>query len=110
MKPTSEMTFNEMAAEIDALRGNAEQPPKGKRAVYVVDRGWIFAGDASETEDGMVRLDRAVWLFRWESIGFAAAIKDWKSDKVDVRRVDPVEIPKASIVFRIPCEDQWGLK
>ncbi len=109
MKPTKDMTFSEMATELDALR-QVSSVPKGPRAIYVVDRGWIFAGDASETPDGHVRLDRAVWLFRWESIGFAAAIRDWKSGKVDVRSVDPVEIPKNSIVFRVPCEADWGIK
>ena len=110
MKTTSEMTRIEMATELEALRAAHTPAPKGPRAVYVVDRGWIFAGDASETSDGHIRLDNAVWLFRWESIGFAAAIQDWKSDKVDIRNIDPVEIPKQSVVFRIPVESGWGKK
>ncbi len=109
MKATSDMTFGEMASELDALR-NVASVPKGPRAVFVVDRGWIFAGDASETPDGYVRLDNAVHVFRWESIGFAAAIQEWKSSKVDIRKVLPVEIPKNSIVFRLPVEAGWGIK
>ena len=35
------------------------------RAVVVVDRGWIFAGDVHR-ENGRIRLTRAVWVFRSE--------------------------------------------
>lgn len=109
MKSTKDMTFIEMATELDNLR-SVKATPTGSRAVFVVDRGWIFAGDASETPDGYIRLDNAVHVFRWESIGFAAAIQEWKSAKVDIRKILPVEIPKASIVFRLPVEADWGVK
>ena len=109
MKKSSDMTFAEMATELDKLR-NVKATPSGPRAVFVVDRGWIFAGDASETADGYVRLDNAVHMFRWESIGFAKALEEWKSSKVDIRPVMPVEIPKNSIVFRLPVEANWGIK
>lgn len=109
MKKTTDMTFSEMAAELDNLR-SVKAAPTGHRAVFVVDRGWIFAGDASDTADGYVRLDNAVHVFRWESIGFARALEEWKSNKVDLRAVAPVEIPKNSIVFRIPVEAGWGVK
>lgn len=93
----------------DRLR-NVAPAPTGPRAVYVVDRGWIFAGDATEIEGGYIRLDNAVWVFRWESIGYAKMLTDWRSSSVDVRPVLPVEIPKASIVFRNPVEAGWGIK
>ena len=109
MKPTKDMTFSEMATELGKLR-SATATPKGPRAVFVVDRGWIFAGDASETPDGHIRLDNAVHVFRWESIGFAKALEEWRTSKVDIRPVLPVEIPRNSIVFRIPVEAGWGVK
>lgn len=109
MKKTTDMTFAEMATELDKLR-SVPATPAGPRAVFVVDRGWIFAGDASETADGHVRLDNAVHVFRWESIGFAKALEEWRSSKVDIRAVLPVEIPRNSIVFRIPVEAGWGVK
>lgn len=37
----------------------------GTRAVVVVDRGWIFAGDVTR-ENGRIRLARAVHVFSWE--------------------------------------------
>ncbi len=81
-----------------------------KRVILVVDRGWIFAGDQTMTSDGYVRLTNAVHVFRWESIGFAKMIEDWKSSKVDLRKVADVEVPKASVVFRVPVPDGWGNK
>lgn len=81
-----------------------------KRVIVVVDRGWIFAGDQATTSDGYIKLTNAVHVFRWESMGFAKMVEDWKNTKVDLRKVADVEIPKDSIIFRVPVEATWGLK
>jgi len=96
--------------EINGVTYVREQSwPTGKRAVIVVDRGWIFAGDVTE-ENGRIYLDRALWLFRWERIGFAAVLADPKSDGVDIRPMPTrVDIPAASEVYRCPVGDDWGL-
>ena len=78
----------------------------GNRAVVVVDRGWIFAGDVHDG-NGRVRLTRAVWVFRWESIGFAGVIE--KPEKADIRPIADVDIPAGAEVFRVPVRDDWGL-
>lgn len=95
---------------IDYVRADQIQAaPNGNRAVVVVDRGWIYAGDVTE-ENGRIRLDRAVWLFRWESIGFAAAIADPDNSNVDIRKMSaPVDIPAAAEIFRIPVAEDWGM-
>jgi hypothetical protein len=83
--------------------------PNGNRAVVVVDRGWIFAGDVTE-DDGKIILNRAVWLFRWESIGFDGVLKNPHHGKVTIKKLDHVvEIPSDSEIFRIPVSDEWGL-
>ena len=88
---------------------SAAPAPKGSRAVVVVDRGWIFAGDVVE-EDGRIYLDRAVWVFRWESIGFDGLLADPKSPKAHLRKLaSRVDIPKDAEVFRVPVVDGWGL-
>lgn len=93
--------------DIEYVRKGTEAKP-GKRAVVVVDRGWIFAGDVSE-ENGRVKLSRAVWLFRWESVGFAAIVANPSAGKADIRPIADVDIPAAAEVFRIPVGDSWGL-
>ncbi len=81
----------------------------GKRAVIVVDRGWIFAGDVTE-KDGRIYLDRAVWVFSWTSIGFDGVLKNPKSDKVALRPLTTrVDLPADAEVFRCPVSDDWGL-
>jgi len=83
--------------------------PNGNRAVVVVDRGWIFAGDVTE-KDGRIYLDRAVWVFRWESVGFAAVVADPVKSKADIRPLSTrVDIPSAAEIFRFPVSDTWGL-
>lgn len=80
--------------------------PTGTRAVIVVDRGWIFAGDVVR-EHGRIRLSRAVWLFSWQSIGFAKAVE---TEKADIRPISGVDLPDCAEIFCIPVHDQWGLR
>jgi hypothetical protein len=88
---------------------SVQQNPNGKRAVVVVDRGWIFAGDVTE-ENGRIYLDRAVWVFRWESVGFAAVVADPKKSKADIRVLSTrVDLPAGAEIFRIPVGDNWGM-
>jgi len=83
--------------------------PRGSRAVVVVDRGWIFAGDVTQ-QGGRIYLDRAVWVFRWESVGFAAVVADPKKSKADIRPIATrVDIPDGAEIFRLPVCDDWGL-
>ena len=83
--------------------------PTGNRAVVVVDRGWIFAGDVTR-ENGRIRLDRAVWVFRWESIGFDGMIANPQSSQVSIRSMpNGVDLPEGAEVFCVPVDDSWGL-
>ncbi len=81
----------------------------GKRAVVVVDRGWIFAGDVTR-EGARIFLDNAVWVFRWESIGFDGVIANPKDKNVTIRKMkNRVEIPAQSEIFSVPVSDDWGV-
>lgn len=105
--------LKEVAKLAKGLGGPCAEPKAAlekKRVVVVVDRGWIFAGDQSTTSDGYVKLTNAVHVFRWESMGFAAMVQQGKGPKVDLRPVADVEIPKDSIIFRVPVPKEWGLK
>lgn len=84
-----------------------ESRPAGNRAVVVVDRGWIFAGDVRR-EHGRIYLSRALWVFRWESVGFAAVVADPEKAKADLRPISDVEIPDFAEVFCVPVPDDWG--
>lgn len=86
-----------------------ETPLRGNRAVVVVDRGWIFAGDVTD-EGGRIRLARAVWVFRWERIGFDGVLSDPHADGVEIRKLEhAVDLPAGAEVFRIPVAADWGL-
>lgn len=80
----------------------------GTRAVVVVDRGWIFAGDVTR-ENGRIKLANALHVFTWESIGFAGMIADTKKAKADLRKIADVDIPEGAEVFCVPVPDGWGL-
>ena len=80
--------------------------PNGNRAVVVVDRGWIFAGDVTR-EDGRIRLSRALHVFKWESIGFAKMVE---TAKADLRLIADVDIPQNAEIFCVPVPENWGIK
>ncbi len=84
------------------------KPVTGNRAVIVVDRGWIFAGDVSR-ENCRIKLSRAIHVFRWQSIGFDGMIANPKSDKVTLKPLADVDMPESAEIFAIPVPDDWGL-
>ena len=83
--------------------------PSGNRAVVVVDRGWIFAGNVVEA-NGRIQLFDAVWVFNWSSIGFDGVIANPKDKNVKIKKLNNVvDIPSDSEIFRIPVSQDWGL-
>ena len=87
----------------------ADTRTKGSRAVIVVDRGWIFAGNVTR-ENGRIFLSRAVWVFRWESIGFDGMIANPTSSHVIIRSMPTgVDLPEGAEIFCVPVDDSWGL-
>jgi hypothetical protein len=87
---------------------SATSIPKGNRVVVVVNHGWIYAGNVSES-NGRITLTNAVWVFNWSSIGFAEVLRNPKHSNVDIRKMEyPVDIPAHSEVYRIPVPEGWG--
>ena len=87
----------------------AQQAIKGSRAVVVVDRGWIFAGNVTR-ENERIKLTRAVHVFRWEIIGFDGMIANPKSSKVTLKPMpNGVDLPAGAEIFCVPVADDWGL-
>ena len=93
---------------IDGVEYAPVNTTKGNRAVVVVDRGWIFAGDVTR-EKGRIKLSRALHIFKWSDIGFAKVIEQPKSDKVDLRPIADVDIPEGAEIFCVPVANDWGL-
>jgi len=80
----------------------------GTRAVVVVDRGWIFAGDVTR-KNGRIKLANALHVFKWELLGFSGMIENPKKAKADLRPIADVDIPAGAEVFCVPVPDGWGL-
>jgi hypothetical protein len=93
---------------IDGVEYAPINKANGNRAVVVVDRGWIFAGDVTR-ENGRIRLSRALHVFKWESLGFAAMIDSPKKAQADLRPVADVDIPEGAEIFCVPVAAEWGL-
>ena len=93
---------------IDGVEYAPVNKTNGNRAVVVVDRGWIFAGDVTR-KDGRIRLSRALHVFKWESVGFAGMIDNPKKAKADLRPVADVDLPEGAEIFCVPVAAEWGL-
>lgn len=102
---TTEQTMNNTIT-INGVEYAPVTRTTGTRAVVVVDRGWIFAGDVTR-EDGRIRLSRAIHVFRWESIGFAKMIE---TEDADLRPIANVDMPADAEIFCVPVHDKWGSK
>ena len=103
MKPLDIIKINEVEyVRVDSIT----QIPKGNRAIVVVDRGWVFAGDVTR-ENGRIKLSRALHVFKWESVGFAGIVTD--TSKADLRPIADVDIPQESEIFCVPVSESWGL-
>lgn len=84
-------------------------PLYGRRAVFVIDRGWVVAGDVTEA-NGRILLSRAVHVISWSGIGFAGMIAEGKSGKVKLAPLpNGFNIPSDSEIFRVSVVDSWGL-
>lgn len=92
---------------IDGIEYAPVKAIPGKRAVVVIDRGWIYAGDV-EDRDGRIYLTRVVWVFNWASIGFGAVVDSPHSDKADIRKHKDINIPAGAEVFRVPVGSGSG--
>ena len=90
---------------------SVSQPqPAGNRAVVVIDRGWIFAGDVvtdEVTKDLIIH--NAIHVFRCESIGFTGVLANPKDSKVTLKTSPyPVRVPSGSVIFTVPVDETWG--
>ena len=93
---------------IDGIEYAPVNKSNGNRAVVVVDRGWIFAGDVTRA-NGRIRLSKALHVFKWESVGFAGMIENPKKAKADLRPVADIDLPDGAEIFCVPVADGWGL-
>jgi len=92
---------------INGVRFTPEFNTDVKRAIFVIDRGWIFAGDFQRVGD-RIKISRVVWIFRWEDCGFSSIVED--ANRADLRPFRDIELPKACEIFSIPVADDWGIE
>jgi hypothetical protein len=96
---------------VDYVRADSVEPAPipGKRAVLVLDRGWIIAGDLSES-NGRIKVTRAVHVRSWSGIGFDGMIAHPKSGNVVLKPLpNGFDVPADAELFRVPVDDKWGL-
>lgn len=76
------------------------------RAVVVIDRGWIFAGDITR-ENGRIKISRAVWVYTWVGSIFSEVIEN--PNKAKLKPMADMDLPESSEMFSVPVSADWGL-
>jgi hypothetical protein len=87
-----------------------DRPKPGKRAILVLDRGWIVAGDVDD-KDGRILVTRAVHVRSWSSVGFDGLVASGgRGQNVTIKPIpNGFDAPADAELFRVPVADDWGL-
>jgi hypothetical protein len=93
----------------DSVVAAAPKPIPGKRAVFIVDRGWVVAGDVTSEADGRIKLARVLHVRSWENIGFDGMIASPKGGKVNIKPLPNWDMPADAEISRVWVDDAWGL-
>lgn len=95
---------------VEYVRKDTLHPPSGSRVVAVLTSGWVFAGDATVSEDGKrVTLTRAVQVRRWSG-GIENVVKPGGHVGQGIYKMaNDVDYPIHAELFRIPVDVDWGL-
>ena len=113
MERIETMTSETKTMEINGVTYRKVEPT-GKRAVFVLTSGWIYAGDYEEQDDKhgrhRVYLTRAVLVRHWSSIGFTGMLENPSSDKVTLEQSPDIDFPIDVEIFRAPVSNDWGVK
>lgn len=92
--------------EINGQKYTKVKTTPSTRAIVVVDRGWVFAGNVTR-KDGRIILSDALHVFSWKN-GFNTLCADPKKANADLRAVPDVDIPAQSEIYSVPVSDNWG--
>lgn len=81
----------------------------GSRAVMVLDRGWIFAGDLDRSTQGRIRMTRVVHVVSWRTGGFAGMVADPIKAQAKLTPCTDLDVPGDAELFCAPVPDNWGV-
>lgn len=62
-------------------KGSETSPNLGDKRIIVADRGWVFAGDCIDNEDGSVTIKNAWSIRRWGTTKGLGELTDGPTDK-----------------------------
>jgi len=95
------------------LVGGATFSPKkeeepGNRSVFIINGGWIIAGDHIEDDDFIYLTDNKI-IRRFEEFGIEGAIANPTDSRVTIKTFEGlIKIPRRQETFRVSVPDDWG--
>jgi len=97
------MDFEKTVEQVREIVGKTQ----GNRHIVVLDRGWIFAGELSQDEQGMYRLTQAVNVRRWKQNGFGGLTKSATASGAELDPCDPITFSASAMILAVPIGGDW---
>ncbi|MCP4539849.1 MAG: hypothetical protein GY832_22140 [Chloroflexi bacterium] len=96
----------ELKQAFEVIEKRTAKCTEGDRHIVVLDRGWIFVGNLSLTED-VYTLTNAVNIRKWEKGGFGALSKSREAAGATLDSCEPIRFAKGAPLFVVPIQEDW---
>jgi hypothetical protein len=99
--------INELATLLGGTQKQGRPPITGPQQIVVLDRGWVFVGNARYVDGGLA-VDNARCIRIWgtaRGIGQLAETGPTEQTKLDP--CGSIIAPDHAVILIIPCKSQW---
>ena len=98
----------EIKEAIATLTSLAATCKEGDRHLVVLDRGWIFCGNLTRTDDGVNTLTDCVNVRKWSSGGFGGLTTDPKGSGAVCDSCAPIRFRDSAMILAVPVPENWN--
>src|SRR3990167_7092903 len=95
-------TKEQIKKALKTLEEAAAAMPNGDRHICVLDRGWIFVGNLTETEPGRYTLSNVKNVRKWQQGGFGLLSKGARSAGATLDDGTPLRFTASALLFSVP--------
>lgn len=99
---------NKVQEAIATLTSLAATCKEGDRHIVVLDRGWIFCGNLTRTEDGVNTLTNVVNIRKWVRNGFGGLTTDPKAAGMECDECAAIRFRDSALMFAVPVPENWN--
>jgi len=99
---------NDAKKALETLTAMVANCKEGDRHIVVLDRGWIFCGNLTRTDDGVNTLTNVVNIRKWARNGFGGLTTDPKAAGVECDDCAAIRFRDSALMFAVPVAENWN--